>query len=106
MTEADERKLLKQVLLVPEENAPRKWYWQAVSVDALSFCILLAIGLWLLNSPGLLDAPHVLALVGAVLAGALIGALSTWKLQCKNSDYVRRYIDEQKVRARLSELDG
>ena len=105
MTEAEERKLLKQLLSALDETTPKRWSWQAFAINAVSFCTLTVIGLWLFQNPQLVDAARVVSLVGAVFAGAMIGALSTWKLLCKNGDVVRRYIDSERVRARLAELE-
>ncbi|TYT26471.1 hypothetical protein FZO89_09495 [Luteimonas viscosa] len=106
MTEVEERKLLKQLLTALDETTQKKWSWQAFAINAVSFCTLTVIALWMLQNPQLIDAPRVVSLLGAVFAGAMIGALSTWKLLCKNGDVVRRYIDAERVHARLAELES
>ena len=105
MTEAEERKLLRQLLEALEETTAKKWFWQAFAVNAVSFATLTVIAFWLFQNPHLLDAPRVVSLLGAVFAGSMIGALATWNLLCKNGTVVRRYIDAGRVRARLAELE-
>lgn len=105
MTEAEERKLLKQLFAALEESAPRKRYWQPVAINALSCVTLTAIALWVLLNPHQADGCVIAAFLGAVLAGAMIGALSTWRLLRTNDAVVRRYIDAERVRARLTELE-
>ena len=105
MTEGEERKLLKQLLDALEDTAPKRWAWQAFAINAASFFTLTVIALWLYLNPQLVDAFRVISLLGALFAGAMIGALSTWKMLCKNGDVVRRYISPDKVRARLAELE-
>ncbi|MGY0800138.1 hypothetical protein ACW7G0_13940 [Lysobacter sp. A286] len=105
MTVTEERKLLKQILEALDETTKRRWSWQAFAVNAVSFATLAVIALWLFQNPHLLDIPRVASLLGAVFAGALIGALSTWQLLCKNGAAVRKYIDAERVRARLAELE-
>lgn len=105
MTESEERKVLKQLLAALGGTAPRKWAWQAFLVEAVSFCVLVTIAFWLFQSPDLMDLPHVAALLGAVFSGAMIGAVGTWRLLSRNSPLVCRYIDSDKVRARLAELE-
>lgn len=105
MTEFEERKVLKQLLATLGETAPTKWAWQAMAIDAVSFCVLIVIVLWLFQNSSLMDAPHIVALLGAVFSGAMIGAVNTWKLLCKNSALVCRFIDSDRVRARLAELE-
>lgn len=105
MNEDEEHKLLRQILAAIDETTPRKWSWQAFATTAISFCTLTVAALWLFDSCKINNASLAACLIGTLLAGAMIGALSTWKFLCKNSAVVRQYIDTERVRARLSELD-
>src|SRR5690554_5105901 len=104
MTQVEERKLLNQILEALEASTPKRWAWQAFAINALSFCVLTAIALFVIRTYSSTDWHVAVSLVAATFAGSMIGAVATWQLLCKNGDYIRQYIDAQKVRDRLAEL--
>lgn len=106
VNQTEEKKLLKQILAAATNDPSLKWSWQAFALNAISFCVLTVIALWLIQNPHLADVPRVVSLLAAAIAGSMIGALSTWKLLCKNGSVVRKYIDVDRVRSRLAQLES
>ena len=105
MTPTEEHKLLLGMLKNLE--APTSdWSWPAFLVESTAWCSLAIIALWFSHRPGERDWLLAAVLVGVFLGGALLGAISLWRKLCHRGNLVRPYIDQDKIRARLADLEA
>ena len=104
MTPEEERKVLTHILDALDDATHDKWAWQASAMYGVAAVAIAAIAVWHLANPELVDASRVAALVATLFAGSMLGALSAWKLASQNSRYVCKFINGERVRARLAEL--
>ena len=105
MTPIEERKFLLDTL--KSLQAPvQTWSWPAFLMELLVWCGLAVVALWVVNNPGKPDLMLVAALIGVFIGGAVLGAVSLWRNLCHRGALVRPYIDQDRMRARLSELEA
>ena len=104
MNREEERKLLGHILEAIEGGTHERWARHATLIHGGATIVIAAVALWLAFNPQLVDAPRIISLLVVLFTGAMLGAVSTWKLLTQNSRYVSKFIDEERVRARLAEL--
>jgi uncharacterized protein YneF (UPF0154 family) len=105
MSPAEEKKFLSAALKDLERSGGA-WSWRAYFLELLAIAGIGLIGFWVSKAPGNPDWLIVLFLVVAFLSGLILGCLSLWRSLYRKGTLIRPYIDQDRIRARLVELEA
>ena len=105
MTPTEERKFLLGVLKSLEAT-PQNWSWPAFLIEFFVWVGLAVVAMWVAHIPGKPDLILVAALIGVFVGGAVLGSIALWRKLWHRGVLVRPYIDQDRIRARLSELEA
>jgi len=105
LTPKEEQKFLREALKSLESTS-QSWSWPAFILEAIAFLGLAALALWITKRPGEPDWLVVALLIGTFIAGAILGSINLWRTLCRRGILIRPYIDQERIRARLAELEA
>ena len=105
MTPYEERKFLRAALKNLESGS-NEWSWRAFALELLAVAGIALIAFWIAKQPGKPDWVTVLFLVIAFVSGSLLGCLSLWRSLYRKGILIRPYIDQERIRARLAQLEA
>jgi hypothetical protein len=105
MNSSEEQKVLRAALKLLE-SAGRKRFGPALLLEILAMAGLALTAYWVSAQPRGPDWVVVLFLALSFVSGVALGCLSLWRALAHRGPLIRPYIDQDRMRARLSELDA
>ena len=98
----DEKKVLSDTLKQVDKPI-KEWSWPLFLFELAIWLLIVAAGIALFSSD-LLGLKEWLVLAGVFVAGAITTALSIYRESVKRWGLVRRYIDVERIQAKLRDL--
>lgn len=105
MSPSEERKLIREVL--KNIDSPRRALpLPALLMELLAMAGIVLVAVWVARQPGEPNWQTVLFLATSFASGAVIGFISLWRAFHRRDTLIQPYIDQQRLQARLSELEA
>jgi hypothetical protein len=104
MSPNEEKKYLRTLLRMLDGRAVN-WNVRLIILDLLSVAGIVIVCYWVVKPLGSPDPVLILMLIATFVSGLMLGVVALGRVMWPHGRLVKRYLDRDRLRARLDELE-